>query len=333
MFGKKFLFTKLVILLCLLSLIHGKKCVVKPKNKEIKNIEKINNEIGTTLPLKNEIDSGSDSDLNSNSESDTEFEDNIKTITDSEAIEISSSTIEISSSTLIPTETEAIVFTSTTEVSSSTLIPTETEAIVFTSTTEVYSSTLIPTETEAIVFTSTNKIDEPTITSSPTPTETIEEYEELIEYDLKIKLDNTEEFRDTLNYLKNKYPEYFKNYNSSSDYICDDQCFLNKLALVKLANDIKAFIDENKYLLNELQLYDYERSDFKVSHDNLPPDEVCKYYFLVFPIQYDKDFNGYFAIFTFSNDAVMEKVQKKFEKYVVSCTKLDRIEKEDFDFE
>ncbi|ORX77118.1 hypothetical protein BCR32DRAFT_329061 [Anaeromyces robustus] len=298
MFRNKFSFTKLVILLCLLSLIHGKKCITKQKIKVIKNTKKINNEIETTIP--NPIDSGSDSD--------SKFENNIKTITNSQAI-------EVSSSTLIPTETEAIVFTSTTEVSSSTHIPKETKAIVFTST--------------------TIENDEPTMTSSPTPTETIDEYEyeELIEYDLKIKLDNTDEFKDTLNDLKNKYPDYFKNYKSSGGYICDDQCFLNKLALVKLSNDIKAFIDENKYLLNEFQLYDYERSDFKVSHDYLPPDEVCKFYFLVFPIQYDKDFNGYFAIFTFSNDAVMEKVQKKFEKYVVSCTKLDKIEKEDFDLE
>ncbi|ORX77116.1 hypothetical protein BCR32DRAFT_248214 [Anaeromyces robustus] len=271
MFRNKFSFTKLVILLCLLSLIHGKKCIGKPKIKVIKNTKKIKNEIETTIP--NPIDSGSDSD--------SKFENNIKTIINSQAI-------EVSSSTLIPSETEAIVFTSTAEVSSSTHVPTETKAIVFTST--------------------TIENDEPTMTSSPIPTETIDEYEDedLIEYDLKIKLDNTDEFKDTLNDLKNKYPDYFKNYKSSSDYICDDQCFLNKLAL---------------------------RWDFKVSHGHLPPDEINEYYLLVIPFEYDKGFNGYFYIYTYSNDAIMEKVQKKFEKYIVSYTKLDKVEKEDFDLE
>jgi len=333
MFRKNFFFTKLVILLCFLSLIHGRKCFVKPKNKVIKNPDEIINEIETPIPLKNEIDT--------ESESDSESENNIKTIINSQSIdtvistiessfstiEILSSTIEISSS--IPTEISSStveIFSTTEEISSSTPIE------ISSTTIDISSSILIPTETESSVFTSTIENDETTSIISPTPTETINEDEDLIEYDLQIKLDNTEEFKNTLNYLKNKYPEYFKNYKNLSDYVCDDQCFLNKLALVKLANDIKAFIDENKNLLNEGQLYEYERNDFLVSHEDLPHDEASYYSFSVQPVNYDKDFNGFFAIFTYSNDEIMKRVQKQFAKNIVSYIKLDKVQKEDNEF-
>jgi hypothetical protein len=333
LFRKNFFFTKLVILLCFLSLIHGRKCFVKPKNKVIKNPDEIINEIETPIPLKNEIDT--------ESESDSESENNIKTIINSQSIdtvistiessfstiEILSSTIEISSS--IPTEISSStveIFSTTEEISSSTPIE------ISSTTIDISSSILIPTETESSVFTSTIENDETTSTISPTPTETINEDEDLIEYDLQIKLDNTEEFKNTLNYLKNKYPEYFKNYKNLSDYVCDDQCFLNKLALVKLANDIKAFIDENKNLLNEGQLYEYERNDFLVSHEDLPHDEASYYSFSVQPVNYDKDFNGFFAIFTYSNDEIMKRVQKQFAKNIVSYIKLDKVQKEDDEF-
>jgi hypothetical protein len=322
MFRKKFFFTKVVILLCLLSLIHGRKCFVKPKNKVIKNPDEIINEKETAIPLINEIDSELDSD------SDSESEINIKTITISQSIdtvtntiEIPSSTIEISSSTPIEISSTTVeIFSTTVEISSSTPIE------ITSTTVDISSSTPIPTETESSVFTSTTENDE------PTPSETIYEDEDLIEYDLQIKLDNTEEFKNTLNDLKNKYPEYFKNYKNLSDYVCDDQCFLNKLALVKLANDIKAFIDENKNLLNEWQLYEYEKNDFLVSHEDLPNDEVCYYSFSVQPVNYDKDFNGFFAIFTYCNDEIMKRVQKQFAKNIVSYIKLDKVQKEDDEF-
>jgi len=104
------------------------------------------------------------------------------------------------------------------------------------------------------------------------------------------------------------------------------------LALVKLANDIKAFIDENKNLLNEGQLYEYERNDFLVSHEDLPHDEASYYSFSVQPVNYDKDFNGFFAIFTYSNDEIMKRVQKQFAKNIVSYIKLDKVQKEDNEF-
>ncbi|ORY20737.1 hypothetical protein LY90DRAFT_633457 [Neocallimastix californiae] len=233
----------------------------------------------------------------------------IETI-NSQSIETVISTIEISSSTPIPTETESTIFTSTTENDEPSII-----------------SSPKPTET-------IDENDESSITSSPKPTETIneDEDEDLNEYELKIKLDNTEEFKNTLNDLKNKYPEYFKNYKNLSDYVCDHQCFLNKLALVKLANDIKSFIDEYKYLLNEWQLYKYERINFLVSHDGLPLDEACYYSVPVQPFNYDKNFDGFFFIFAYSNDEIMKKVQKQFAKNIESCTKVEKIEMEGIEF-
>jgi len=165
MFRKNFFFTKLVILLCFLSLIHGRKCFVKPKNKVIKNPDEIINEIETPIPLKNEIDT--------ESESDSESENNIKTIINSQSIdtvistiessfstiEILSSTIEISSS--IPTEISSStveIFSTTEEISSSTPIE------ISSTTIDISSSILIPTETESSVFTSTIENDETTST-------------------------------------------------------------------------------------------------------------------------------------------------------------------------
>ncbi|KAG4082735.1 hypothetical protein H8356DRAFT_1752819 [Neocallimastix lanati (nom. inval.)] len=326
MFRKNIFFTKLVILLCLLSLIHGRKCFVKPKNKVIENPDEIINEIETAIPLKNEIDSESDSD--------SESENNIKTITNSQSIDTVISTIEISSSTIeIHSSTIEISSSTPVEISSTTIDASSSTLIEISSTTiDISSSTSVPTETESSVFTSTTENDEPTSTFSPIPTETIDEYEEPTEYELKVKLEITEDIKDTLKDLKNKYPEYFKNYKSSSDFICDDLCFLNKLALVKLSNDIKLFIDENKNLMNELLLYKYERDNYPLYHNYLPHDDACYYNAAVHPINYDKDFSGFFYIFTYSNDNIMERVKNHFEKNIVSYKSMGVIELEDIDF-
>ena len=289
MFGKKYFFIKLVVLLCLLSLIHGRKCYVKSGKKEIKNIEENNNEIETTIPLKHENDSN------------TQSENNIETISDAQSIETVTSTVEVSSSTV--------------DVTSSTV--------------EVSSSTPISTESETSVFTSTTENDEPTLTSSPTPTETIDEYEEEPdEYEIKVKLEITEDIKNTLKDLKKKYPEYFENYKSSAGIICDDQCFLNKLALVKLSNDIKSFIDKNKNLMNKMELYKYEKYNYLLYHNYLPHDEACAYNAAVHPINHDKDYSGYFYIFSYINDEIMERIKNQFEKNVVSIRNIGKIEME-----
>jgi cell division septation protein DedD len=317
MFGKKYFFIKLVVLLCLLSLIHGRKCYVKSGKKEIKNIEENNNEIETTIPLKHENDSN------------TQSENNIETISDAQSIETVTSTVEVSSSTVDVSSSTVDVSSSTVDVSSSTVEVSSSTVDVTSSTVEVSSSTPISTESETSVFTSTTENDEPTLTSSPTPTETIDEYEEEPdEYEIKVKLEITEDIKNTLKDLKKKYPEYFENYKSSAGIICDDQCFLNKLALVKLSNDIKSFIDKNKNLMNKMELYKYEKYNYLLYHNYLPHDEACAYNAAVHPINHDKDYSGYFYIFSYINDEIMERIKNQFEKNVVSIRNIGKIEME-----
>ena len=213
-----------------------------------------------------------------------------------------------------------------------------------TTTTITTTTTSVPTdETDSPVLTSTTELYEPT----ETPIDPIDEDAGLEKYKLKIKLDTTEEIKETLKNLKNKYPDYFENYGADiktygyicddddnvciwndddeeKDFNCDDQCFLDKLALVKLSNDIASFIYENKYLLSENQFSQFKEEDYRVNHSRLPKDESCIYSNNVYFSNDDEVIDEYRYMTLLGNDAIAKKVQKQFKNNVIEYVKLEQ---------
>ena len=83
--------------------------------------------------------------------------------------------------------------------------------------------------------------------------------------------------KETLKYLKEKYPNFFEINNKITRYDCKDECYIDKLANVDLSNKVKAVMDKYLDLFSENQLKEFKENDIPTNYIFLPEDDTITY--------------------------------------------------------
>jgi len=144
-----------------------------------------------------------------------------------------------------------------------------------------------------------------------------ERNEHLIPYFVFVKVDPTEKNKETLKYLKEKYPSYFENFKDRVGFACNDECFLDKLATIDLSNEVKAVIDKNLNLLSDNQLEEFKETDVPTNYIFLPEDEKITYSSIVGVNGLDRGDKDWYSLYIFANDLVMKAVKNELSNNIL----------------
>jgi len=201
------------------------------------------------------------------------------------------------------------------------------------STTKSNTTITTTTTTSTIITTSLPPLTTTIITSSKTPELPDEGNEHLIPYNAFVKVDPTEENKETLKYLKEKYPIFFENNGQNMNY--PDEYFIDKLAMIDLANTVKSVMDKNLNLFSNSQLSEYKKfKDHKAYFPDLPADESIAIPYFISVSNYDFFDKSWYSLYIYANDLMMQKIQKELSYNIVSYEEDSYVDLEDFeDFE
>ena len=232
---------------------------------------------------------------------------------------VSTTTKETTKTTSSTTTNKVPITTTKTKTTSTTSKIKTTTSKTTTSTTSKTKTTTSKTTTPTTIPTSsttTNIIK--TINSSETSTlPNDKNNENLIPYSIYVKVNPTEKNKETLKYLKEKYPSFFENFlNSHNQYT--DEYFLDKLAMIDLSNKAKSVMDENLNLFSESQLREFKERDKKIYYIDLPSDDSIAISSLVNVSNYDFGFEFMYSLYIYANEPIIQKIVNEISDNVVS---------------
>jgi len=187
------------------------------------------------------------------------------------------------------------------------------------------TTTNVTTTTTTASITTTNTITTKTTTSTTInssetlylPLDDDERNKHLIPYIVYVKVDPTEKNKETLKYLKEKYPQFFESMlNRDSRYT--DEYFVDKLAMIDLAKKAKSIMDENLNLFSNSQLNDFKQYDSKSYFIDLPNDDSIAISSFITVSNYDFLNKNWYSLYIYANDLMIEKIQNELSYYIVS---------------